>query len=149
MAQGDKYLGALSFRLEFAISDQVLAGIMRTTSILFFIFWMAACSAWGQAVSTKDDVLKGKHLAILLCTACHIAAPDQPYEPTLDPPAPSFASIAGRRDVNAELLQYFLATTHQGLDNPKGMPNPGLADFQVKAIVAYLLSLRKWQSLRN
>ena len=112
-------------------------------SILFLIFWMAACSAWGQAVSTTDDVRKGQHLAILLCTACHITARDQPYEPTLDPPAPSFKSIAGRPDVNAESLQYFLATTHQGLDNPKGMPNPGLADFQVKAIVAYLLSLRK------
>jgi len=104
---------------------------------------MTVCSAWGQAVSTTDDVRKGHHLAILLCTACHIAAPDQPYQPTLDPPAPSFESIAGRRDVNAESLQYFLATTHQGLDNPKGMPNPGLADFQAKAIVTYLLSLRK------
>jgi mono/diheme cytochrome c family protein len=143
LAQGDKYLGALSCRLEFAISDQMLAGIMRTASILFFIFWTAACSAWGQAVSTTDDVRKGKHLAFLLCTACHIVAPDQPYEPTLDPPAPSFESIAGRRDVNVESLKHFLVATHQGLDNPKGMPNPGLADFQAKAIVAYLLSLRK------
>jgi len=121
----------------------MLVVIMRTASILFFIFWMTDCSAWGQAVSTTDDVRKGHHLAILLCSACHIAAADQPYQPTLDPPAPSFESIARRRDVNAESLQYFLATTHQGLDNPKGMPNPGLADFQAKAIVTYLLSLRK------
>lgn len=104
---------------------------------------MIGYSAWGQAVSATDDVRKGPHLAILLCSACHIAASDQPYQPTLDPPAPSFESIAQRRDVDAELLHYFLATTHQGLDNPKGMPNPGLADFQAKAIVAYLLSLRK------
>ncbi len=116
---------------------------MRTASIFFFIGWIAAWSAWGQAVSATDDVRKGRHLAILLCTACHIVAPEQPYEPTLDPPAPSFEAIAERRDVNAESLQHFLATTHQGLDNPNGMPNPGLADFQAKAIVAYLLSLRK------
>jgi cytochrome c1 len=40
-------------------------------------------------------------------------------------------------------LEHFLKTTHKGLDNPKGMENPGLADFQVKAIVAFILSLRK------
>lgn len=121
----------------------ILAAIMRTASILFFIFWMAGCSAWGQAVSTSDDVRKGHHLALMLCTTCHIVAPDQPYDPTLDPPAPSFASIAQRTNINANSLKYFLRTTHQGLDNRKGMPNPGLADFQVKAIVAYLLSLQK------
>jgi hypothetical protein len=32
---------------------------------------------------------------------------------------------------------------HQGLDSPNGMPNPNLADFQIKQIVAYILSLRK------
>jgi mono/diheme cytochrome c family protein len=119
------------------------AAVMRTASISFFIFWMAGCSAWGQAVSPTDDVRNGHHLAIMLCTACHVAAPDQPYKPTLDPPAPSFESIAQRADINADSLQHFLTTTHDGLDNAKGMPNPNLADFQVKAIVAYILSLRK------
>jgi hypothetical protein len=52
-------------------------------------------------------------------------------------------SIAQRKDINAASLQDFLTTTHQGLDNPKGVPIPNLAKFQVKAIVAYLLSLRK------
>jgi hypothetical protein len=112
------------------------AAIMRTASISFFVFWMTGCLAWGQAVSTNDDVRKGHHLAIMLCTECHIAAFDQGYKPTLDPPAPSFETIAQRKDVSADSLQYFLTTTHQDLDNPKGMPNPGLADFQVKAIVA-------------
>jgi hypothetical protein len=37
----------------------------------------------------------------------------------------------------------FYAGLLEGLDNPKSMENPGLADFQVKAIVAYILSLRK------
>jgi hypothetical protein len=46
-------------------------------------------------------------------------------------------------DVSAYSLEHFLKTTHEGLDNPKGMENPGLADFQVKTIVAYILSLRK------
>jgi hypothetical protein len=79
----------------------------------------------------------------MLCDECHIAASDQVYAPTVDPPAPSFESIAQRQDVGAESLEHFLKTTHEGLGNPKGMGNPGLADFQVKAMVAYILSLRK------
>ena len=116
---------------------------MRIASISVFIFLMAGCLAWGQAVSTTDDVPKGRHLAIMLCTTCHVVAPDQPYKPTLDPPAPSFELIAQRRDINADSLRHFLTTTHDGLGNQKGMPDPGLAAFQVKAIVAYLLSLRE------
>ena len=79
----------------------------------------------------------------MLCASCHVASPDQPYAPTLDPPAPSFDSIAQRKASNANSLQRFLIDAHDGLENPQGMPNPNLADFQVKAIVAFLLSLRK------
>ena len=45
-----------------------------------------------------------------------VAAADQPYEPVLRPPAPSFASIAQRMDLDAAKLQKFIATTHRGLD---------------------------------
>jgi cytochrome c1 len=116
---------------------------MRIASAWFFFFWMTACSAWGQAVNAADEASKGRHLAIMLCTTCHVVAPNQPYAPTLSPPAPSFESIAQRAETNSESLRRFLTTTYQGLDNPKGMPNPVLADFQIKAISAYLLSLRK------
>ena len=98
--------------------------------------------SFGQAV-VSDDVRTGHHLASMLCDECQSAARDQAYPPTRDPPAPSFESIAQRKDVNADSLEHFLKTTHEGLDNPKGMENPGLVDFQVKAIVAYILSLRQ------
>jgi hypothetical protein len=52
-------------------------------------------------------------------------------------------SIAQRPSTTVDSLRNFLIKTHQGLDNPKGMPNPMLADFQIAAITAYLLSLRK------
>ena len=107
------------------------------------VFWMGVCSAWGQEGNSADDVRKGHHLATMLCTTCHIAAPDQSYVPTLSPPAPSFKSIAQRKDISANSLQKFLTTTHEGLDDQKGMPTPNLADFQVREIVAYILSLRK------
>lgn len=115
---------------------------MRPTLIWFVVLCAAACPAWGQAV-ISDEVRTGHHLASMLCHECHIAARDQAYPPTRDPPAPSFVSVAQRKEVSAESLEHFLKTTHKGMDNPKGMENPGLADFQVKAIVAYILSLRK------
>jgi len=116
---------------------------MWTAPAWVFVFWMIAGSAWGQAVDTTNDVSKGRHLAIMLCTTCHVVAPDQPYAPTLSPPAPSFESIAQRVETDGDSLRKFLTSTYQGLDRPKGMPNPVLADSQIRTISAYLLSLRK------
>lgn len=116
---------------------------MRTVIAFVWIHWMIGISAWGQAVGTADEVSKGHHLAIMLCADCHVVAPDQPYAPTLDPAAPSFSCIAQRPTTNIDSLRNFLMTTNQGLDNPKDMPNPMLAEFQIKAIAAYLLSLQK------
>jgi hypothetical protein len=79
----------------------------------------------------------------MLCGQCHVAAPDQRFMPDLNPPAPSFESIAQRKDINADSLRTFLTTTHRGLDRPKGMPNPYLLEYQVRQVIAYLLSLRK------
>jgi Cytochrome c len=104
---------------------------------------MIGGSAHCQAVGTADEVSKGRHLATMLCTTCHVAAPDQPYAPTLNPPAPSFASIAQRPGVDMTSLRKFLTSARQGFDNPNGMPDPHLADFQIKEIGAYILSLKK------
>jgi mono/diheme cytochrome c family protein len=116
---------------------------MRTVSICLFVFLIAFCSAWGQEGDTANDVSKGHRLANTVCSICHVATPDQPTLPILHPPAPSFESIAQRKDVTAESLRKFLLTTHKNLDTQKGMPNPDLADFQVQEVIAYLLSLRK------
>jgi mono/diheme cytochrome c family protein len=121
---------------------------MRTASTGSAVFWLAVFwltlgAAWGQQGDPADDVSKGHYLAVMICSTCHVAAPDQPRLPLLQPPAPPFAAIAQRQDVNADALQNFMTTTHRGLDTPKGMPNPDLADYQIKEVVAYLLSLRK------
>jgi mono/diheme cytochrome c family protein len=104
---------------------------------------MRPASAQQGEILDVDEVRKGHRLAITVCAICHLAAPDQAHEPSLDPPAPSFESIVQRKDFSAEWLTQFVTTTHRGLDNPQGMPNPLLMDSQVKAIVAYFLSLRK------
>ena len=120
---------------------------MRTVLTALVLAALAAGAAFAQvgnaAGNAADEVRKGHQLAALLCANCHVAAPDQPFPPILNPPAPSFASIVARKDFDAEAVAKFITTTHRGLDNPNGMPNPYLVDYQVKEIVAYLLSLRR------
>ena len=112
----------------------------QTVSVLSLIFWVGLFSAYAQT-GAEDGIQKGHQLAATICAICHVGAADQPYRPIMKPPAPSFASIAQRMD--AESLTKFIATTHRGLDTPKGMPNPELMDYQVKQVVAYILSLHK------
>ena len=90
-----------------------------------------------------DEVKKGHRLAVTVCAICHVAAPDQRFLPELSTPAPPFASIVQRKEFDADWLTHFMTTTHRGIDNPTGMPNPELMDYQLKEIVAYMLSLRK------
>lgn len=116
---------------------------MRVTFTWFVDFWIAMCSASGQESNSAEDLRQGHQLAAMLCGNCHVAAPDQPFMPDSNPTAPSFESIAQRKDINADSLKAFLTATHRGLDSPKGMPYPYLADYQVKQVIAYLLSLRK------
>ena len=113
---------------------------MRAASTLLVVFGMAISSAWGQET---DDVRDGHKLAAIVCSVCHVAADDQSAMPIMKPPAPSFESIAQRKDITADSLAKFLTTTHRDLKTQKGMPNPDLADFQVKQAAAYILSLRK------
>jgi len=116
---------------------------MRRISGWVAIVWIGVCPTWGQEASSPDDLRKGHQLATMVCAFCHVAAPDQARMPILEPPAPSFESIAQRTDISADWLEKFISTTHRGLDNPRGMPNPSLLDHQVKQVAAYLLSLRK------
>jgi cytochrome c1 len=117
---------------------------MLRTSIWLVALWIGIRStAVGQETTSANHLRKGHRLAIMVCAFCHVAAPDQARMPILDPPAPSFESIAQRTDVTAEWLEKFISTTHRGSDYPSGMPNPPLLDYQVKQVTAYLLSPRK------
>jgi mono/diheme cytochrome c family protein len=111
--------------------------------MFIFIIWSASFSALAQAVDTDDDVTRGHHLAIMLCADCHVVASDQPYPPTLDPPAQSFRSIAQRPATTFDSVCSFLMSASPQPHGVKGMQNPMLAEFQIKAIATYLLSLRR------
>lgn len=110
---------------------------------LLFLCLSMADLTWGQDARTTEDIRQGHRLASQLCSICHLATPDQETLPMIRPAAPPFAKILQRRGFTAEWLTNFLKTTHRGLDEPKGMPNPDLADFQIKQIVAYLMSMRQ------
>ena len=116
---------------------------MRSASTGFLALCLAASPAWSQQGNTADDVSQGHHLAVEICAFCHLAAPDQHAQPILHPPAPPFAAIMQRKDVTVQSLTDFMKKTHRGLDEPNGMSNPDLADYQIKQGVAYLTSLQK------
>ena len=122
-----------------------MQAVSAMRKVLFSLIGLlvAAYPLWAEEGANSDEVRAGHKLAVLVCGNCHVAATDQPNEPILRTPAASFESIAKRKDVSADWIESFLKTTHRGLDNPKGMPNPQLLDFQIKQVTAYLLSLRK------
>jgi len=116
---------------------------MRAFNLAVVGLYLAIGAALAQPPENADDVRKGHDLAVTICAICHVGAPDQANKPIMKPPAPSFESIARRKDTTEESLLKFMNTTHRGLDNPLGMPNPDLMDYQVRQVVAFILSLRK------
>jgi mono/diheme cytochrome c family protein len=118
---------------------------MRLPATFAVIICLLVGPALAQPAPSPDsgEIQKGHRLAVTLCAICHVAAPDQRFPPELASPAPPFASIIRRKEFNADWLTHFMTTTHRGLDNPAGMANPELMDYQIKEIVAYMLSLRK------
>ena len=112
-------------------------------SAVLVTLWLGHSAAFAQGATNSADVSKGHHLAVMVCSICHVGAPDQERPPVLRPPAPPFAEIAQRPGTTEASLTKFISTTHRGLDNPAGMPSPDLADYQVNEVVAYILSLRK------
>jgi len=115
--------------------------VVRATALV--LCCVIQSPVWAQPVSTSEEVQKGHQLAVMVCSACHLAAPDQESLPIRRPAAPAFSAIAQRPNLSAESLETFLMTTHRGLDKPTGMANPQLLDSQVKEVTAYILSLRK------
>jgi mono/diheme cytochrome c family protein len=125
-----------------AVGASAVIGVVLLTAC-FVAFGLVARLAAAQVASVDDDVRQGHRWAVAICSYCHVASSDQPEDTILRPPAPSFASIAERKDFSEDYLRAFLATTHRAVEAPIGMPNPQLLDFQIKQVAAYILSLRK------
>jgi mono/diheme cytochrome c family protein len=81
-------------------------------------------------------VATGRDLALQICSACHVVSADQHFAPTLRPPAPDFHGIANQPATTERSLHDFLLTPHGK------MPDAMLVDYQVTALVNYIMSLR-------
>ena len=88
------------------------------------------------ATADEQDVKRGRDLALLICTACHVVASDQPLPPRLVPPGPDFQLIANRPATTDKSLHQFLVVPHGR------MPGIPLADYLISPLVSYILSLR-------
>lgn len=102
-----------------------------------------AANQVGCAESDAAEIARGKHLAQLLCGACHVVAQDQEFPPYLKQSTPSFFEIAARPQTDARSLRRFLTTTHWDEKTiPMRMPNPLLTEEETRALSHYILCLR-------
>ncbi len=96
---------------------------------------LAAVSPSPPQPTAASEIAAGHDLAILICAACHVVAPDQHSRPTLKEPTPDFHAIANRPTTNPGTLHDFLLKPHGE------MPDMTLAEYQVTALVNYMMSL--------
>lgn len=113
---------------------------------LLYIAVGGMCTMNAAATDYAQDplVLKGKQLARIACSDCHVVASDAESPPPLSDTAPRFDEIANRPASSEKSLQRFIATTHwDGETIPITMPKQELTKQQVVALSRYILSLRK------
>lgn len=91
----------------------------------------------GSGSAFAADAVRGEQLARRWCAACHVVAADQ-RQANAD--APSFVTIASRRDFNARRLAILLLSPHPV------MPELALRRSEAEDIVAYIGKLRSIRS---
>jgi mono/diheme cytochrome c family protein len=104
------------------------------------------CAMGIHAADFSHDplVLRGKKLARIACSGCHVVASDSESPSLLRDPAPRFDEIASRPGASEKSLQRFITTTHwDGETIPITMPRPEITQQQVVALSRYIMSLRK------
>jgi mono/diheme cytochrome c family protein len=113
------------------------AQLGRLAIMLAFVSSMPPVDAAEMAANPTE----GHRLALKICGACHVVAPDQQIPPILRNPAPNFQAIASRPGVSTASLQQFIMTTHWEITTPDTMPNPQLTEEQAANIASYIVSL--------
>jgi mono/diheme cytochrome c family protein len=118
------------------------AALMFSRAQLFAMMILIG-AAVDAAADNAEQIANGHRLALEICSACHIAAPDQKARPILQKPAPSLKTLANKPGATAASVQRFLLTIHLSLANGKDMPNPELTEDQARDLAVYVMSLRK------
>jgi hypothetical protein len=113
---------------------------------LLYVGLYGICSMDASAADSARDplALKGKQLARIACSACHVVASDSESPSPLYDRAPRFDEIANRPGASEQSLQRFITTTHwDGETMPITMPRPELTKQQIVSLSRYIMSLRK------
>jgi mono/diheme cytochrome c family protein len=113
---------------------------------LLYIGLGSICNMGASAADSTLDPLvqKGKQLARIACSDCHVVASDSESPQPLYDPAPRFDEIANRPGTSERSLQRFITTTHwDGETMPMMMPRPELTKQQLVSLSRYIMSLRK------
>jgi mono/diheme cytochrome c family protein len=88
-------------------------------------------------------IAAGHTIAVDVCSACHVVADKQPYDPLLQQKTPSFREVANDPKSNAASLRRFITTTHWDEKTiPMTMPRQMLTGGETDQVVAYILSLK-------
>jgi mono/diheme cytochrome c family protein len=122
-----------------------LSSSHRLISGLLYVGLGSICGMGICAADSAGDplVLRGKQLARIACSDCHVVASDGESPPPLDDVGPRFDVIANRPGASEQSLQRFITTTHwDGETVPITMPKPELTKQQVIALARYIMSLR-------
>ena len=80
------------------------------------------------------DIAAGHDVASRMCSQCHLIGPL---------PGPPFMDIAKSEYGAPASLESFLRSTHSDISHPGGMPRMQLSADQIRAIAAYIKSLRE------
>ena len=113
---------------------------MVTSKPAFFAIGaaLAAAIVAGCATSEHDPSVgakaRGRALAERVCAQCHAVSAEDAVSP--NDKAPTFASLAGRPDMNRTALKILLRTPHAN------MPNFIVPEDETDDIAAYLETLR-------
>jgi cytochrome c2 len=94
----------------------------------------AGCLFLMQGPCFAADADKGKIIAERWCSSCHLVGSRQRNAPTDQ--APTFASLAGKPDFNADRLAFLLLKPHPN------MPKLTLSRFEVMNLADYIRTLK-------
>jgi mono/diheme cytochrome c family protein len=115
------------------VTHQLLQRRRTLVGVILTITRMS--NPWAPCLAQDlKDVDAGRELALKVCSPCHLVAPL---------PGPPFADIAKGEYASPTPLENFLRSTHSNVSHPGGMPRIDLSDEQIRAISAYIGSLRE------
>src|SRR5579871_4966444 len=116
--------------------------VMRRSAFSAFALILAFAIPRLSLAQEAQKIADGREIALKVCAICHVVTEDQAVPPTMKPPAPRFADIAARPNVNEAFLRDFLLKPHGEARAMSAMPGFLIPSYQADAVIAYLMSMK-------